>query len=194
MNKAIIISAPSGAGKTTIVKALLERITDLEFSISACTRAIRPGEVNGKDYYFLSTEDFRQRIDHDEFVEFQEVYPGSFYGTLKSEMQRIWDRNRAVIFEVDAVGGLNLKKYFGDQAMAIFIRPPSIEALEQRLQIRNTEDTASIRKRMNKARFELSFAEKFDTIIVNDQLERAIDETVALVSRFLNSSGEKDVR
>jgi len=194
MNKAIIISAPSGAGKTTIVKALLERITDLEFSISACTRAIRPGEVNGKDYYFLSTEDFRQRIDRDEFVEFQEVYPGSFYGTLKSEMQRIWDRNRAVIFEVDAVGGLNLKKYFGDQAMAIFIRPPSIEALEQRLQIRNTEDTASIRKRMNKARFELSFAEKFDTIIVNDQLERAIDETVALVSRFLNSSGEKDVR
>ncbi|HNW75748.1 MAG TPA: guanylate kinase [Bacteroidales bacterium] len=194
MNKAIIISAPSGAGKTTIVKALLERITDLEFSISACTRALRPGEVNGKDYYFLSTEDFKQRIDRDEFVEFQEVYPGSFYGTLKSEMQRIWDRNRAVIFEVDAVGGLNLKKYFGDQAMAIFIRPPSIEALEQRLQIRNTEDTASIRKRMNKARFELSFAEKFDTIIVNDQLERAIDETVALVSRFLNSSGEKDVR
>jgi len=173
---------------------LLERITDLEFSISACTRAIRPGEVNGKDYYFLSTEDFRQRIDRDEFVEFQEVYPGSFYGTLKSEMQRIWDRNRAVIFEVDAVGGLNLKKYFGDQAMAIFMRPPSIEALEQRLQIRNTEDTASIRKRMNKARLELSFAEKFDTIIVNDQLERAIDETVALVSRFLNSSGEKDVR
>lgn len=194
MNKAIIISAPSGAGKTTIVKALLERITDLEFSISACTRALRPGEVNGKDYYFLSTEDFKQRIDRDEFVEFQEVYPGSFYGTLKSEMQRIWDRNRAVIFEVDAVGGLNLKKYFGDQAMAIFIRPPSIEALEQRLHIRNTEDTASIRKRMNKARFELSFAEKFDTIIVNDQLERAIDETVALVSRFLNSSGEKDVR
>lgn len=194
MNKAIIISAPSGAGKTTIVKALLERITDLEFSISACTRAIRPGEVNGKDYYFLSTEDFRQRIDHDEFVEFQEVYPGSFYGTLKSEMKRIWDRNRAVIFEVDAVGGLNLKKYFGDQAMAIFIRPPSVEALEQRLLIRNTEDTASIRKRMDKARFELSFAEKFDTIVVNDQLERAIDETVMLVSRFLNSSGEKDVR
>jgi guanylate kinase len=185
MNKAIIISAPSGAGKTTIVKALLERIPELEFSVSACTRPMRPGEVNGKDYWFITADDFRNKIAGDELVEWQEVYPGSFYGTLKSEMQRIWDKQRAVIFEVDAIGGINLKKYFGEQALAVFIRPPSVKTLEERLRNRKTDDDASIGKRMAKAMFELSFAENFDEIVVNDDLEVAITKVVDLVKKFL---------
>lgn len=187
MNKAIIISAPSGAGKTTIVKALLERIPILEFSVSACTRAMRTGEVNGKDYYFLPVEEFRRRIDNDEFVEFQEVYAGSFYGTLKSELERIWDKGHAVIFEVDAVGGVNLKQFFGDQALSVFIRPPSIETLETRLRARNTDDDASIEKRMAKARFELSFADRFDRVIINDHLDDAIQDAVDTVTEFLKN-------
>jgi guanylate kinase len=185
-HKAVIISAPSGAGKTTIVKALLERLPVLEFSVSACTRSMREGEQNGKDYYFLSLEDFKSRLAKDEFVEWQEVYTGSFYGTLKSELQRIWDQQKFVIFEVDAVGGINLKKYFGDQALALFIRPPSVEALENRLRKRNTENAASIEKRMGKALFELSMAEQFDTVVVNDDLEAAIKQTVTIVNEFLN--------
>jgi guanylate kinase len=185
MNKAIIISAPSGAGKTTIVKALLERIPELEFSVSACTRPMRPGEVNGKDYWFITADDFRNKIAGDELVEWQEVYPGSFYGTLKSEMKRIWDKQRAVIFEVDAIGGINLKKYFGEQALAVFIRPPSVKTLEERLRNRKTDDDASIGKRMAKAMFELSFAENFDEIVVNDDLEVAITSVVDLVKKFL---------
>ncbi len=185
MNKAIIISAPSGAGKTTIVKALLEQIPELEFSVSACTRPMRTGEVHGKDYWFLTPEEFAARIEADELVEYQEVYPGSFYGTLKTEMQRIWDNRHAVIFEVDAIGGINLKKYFGDLALSIFIKPPSVELLEQRLRNRNTDDETSIGKRMAKAMFELSFAENFDEIVVNDNLDEAISSVVGLVKRFL---------
>lgn len=186
MSKAIIISAPSGAGKTTIVKALLAEIPGLEFSVSACTRTMRPGEINGKDYYFFTTDEFRQRIERDEFVEWQEVYSGSYYGTLKSEMQRIWDHRHTVIFEVDAIGGINLKKYFGAQALSIFIRPPSIEALEHRLRDRKTDDAASIEKRMGKARAELAFAGQFDEIVVNDDLGQAIQRTTALVVAFLS--------
>lgn len=185
MNKAVIISAPSGAGKTTIVRALLEQIPVLEFSVSACTRSPRPGETDGKDYYFLTTDEFKRRIDRDEFVEFQEVYPGSYYGTLKSEMERIWSNGHAVIFEVDAVGGVNLKTYFGPAALAVFIRPPSIEALEERLRNRGTEDEAAIARRMAKARFELSFAERFDEVVVNDDLEQAVADAVDRVKRFL---------
>jgi guanylate kinase len=185
MQKAVIISAPSGAGKTTIVRALLEQVPELEFSVSACTRPMRPGEVNGKDYWFISPESFKEKIEHSELVEYQEVYPGSFYGTLKSEMQRIWDSRHAVIFEVDAIGGINLKKYFGDNALSIFIRPPSVDVLELRLRNRNTDDAASIGKRMAKAMFELSFAENFDEIVVNDDLEVAIHEVIRFVKRFL---------
>jgi guanylate kinase len=185
LNKAVIISAPSGAGKTTIVKALLERIPELEFSVSACTRTMRQGEVNGKDYWFITPDQFREKIAKDELVEWQEVYPGSFYGTLKSEMQRIWDNRHAVIFEVDAIGGINLKKYFGEQSLAIFIRPPSVKTLEERLRNRKTDDAASIDKRMAKALFELSFAENFDEIVVNDKLDDAIHEVVSLVRNFL---------
>lgn len=186
MEKAIIISAPSGAGKTTIVKALLESVPGLEFSISACTRPTRPGEVNGRDYFFITRKEFKAKIARDELVEWQEVYPGSFYGTLKSEMQRIWDEGKTVIFEVDALGGLNLKKYFGDKALAIFIRPPSIETLETRLRDRHTDTVNSIEKRMAKARFELSFAKKFDRIITNDRLDEAIAQTTKAVSDFLS--------
>lgn len=185
MNKAIIISAPSGAGKTTIVKALLEQVPELEFSVSACTRAMRNGEVNGKDYWFISPDEFRKKIENGELVEYQEVYPGSFYGTLKSEMDRIWRNNHAVIFEVDAIGGINLKKYFGENALSVFIRPPSVEVLEQRLRTRNTDSAESIGKRMAKAMFELSFAENFDEIVVNDDLQDAIRTTVKLVTDFL---------
>lgn len=187
-HKAVIISAPSGAGKTTIVKALLERLPILEFSVSACTRPMREGEQNGKDYYFLTVEDFKSRLAKDEFVEWQEVYTGSFYGTLKSELQRIWDQQKFVIFEVDAVGGVNLKRYFGDQALALFIRPPSVETLENRLRKRNTDNAASIEKRMGKALFELSMAEQFDTVVVNDDLETAIEQTVHIVREFLDKA------
>lgn len=187
-HKAVIISAPSGAGKTTIVKALLERLPVLEFSVSACTRSMREGEQNGKDYYFLTVEDFKSRLAKDEFVEWQEVYTGSFYGTLKSELQRIWDQQKFVIFEVDAVGGINLKRYFGDQALALFIRPPSVETLENRLRKRNTDNAASIEKRMGKALFELSMAEQFDTVVVNDDLETAIEQTVHIVREFLDKA------
>ncbi len=185
MEKAIIVSAPSGAGKTTIVKALLESTPGLEFSVSACTRPIRPGEVNGRDYYFVSRKEFRSLIDHDELVEWQEVYPGSFYGTLKSEMERIWEAGKSVIFEVDVIGGVNLKKYFGKKALAIFIRPPSVATLETRLRDRHTETAESISKRMAKARYELSFAKKFDKVITNDLLDEAIAQTVKAVSDFL---------
>jgi guanylate kinase len=185
MNKAIIISAPSGAGKTTIVKALLEQVPELEFSVSACTRAPRNGEVNGQDYWFITPEEFRAKVANDELVEWQEVYPGSFYGTLKAELERIWGKGHAVIFEVDAIGGINLKKYFGKDALSVFIRPPSIETLKTRLQSRNTDNAASIERRMAKAMFELSFAENFDEIVVNDSLDDAISLVVRLVRNFL---------
>ena len=185
MHKAIIISAPSGAGKTTIVKALLEQVPELEFSVSACTRAPRNGEANGKDYWFITPEEFRARVANNELVEWQEVYPGSYYGTLRSELERIWSKGNAVIFEVDAVGGINLKKYFGEEALSVFIRPPSIETLKTRLQNRNTDDATSIDRRMAKAMFELSFAENFDEIVVNDSLDDAISLVVRLVRNFL---------
>jgi guanylate kinase len=186
VNQAVIISAPSGAGKTTIVKALLERVPLLEFSVSACTRPVRNGEVNGRDYYFMTVEEFAEMIQRNELVEWQEVYTGSFYGTPKSEMSRIWGMGKAVIFEVDAIGGINLKQYFGEQAISIFIRPPSLEVLEERLRNRNTDSPESIVKRMAKARLELSFAENFDEIVVNRDLDTAIRDVVTLVTLFLS--------
>lgn len=168
--KAIIVSAPSGAGKTTLVKHLLRTLPVLEFSVSACSRAKREGETDGKDYYFITVEEFQNKIQNDEFVEWQEVYSGSYYGTMKSELIRIWSKGGTPIFDVDVVGGLNLKKYFGDQALAIFIQPPTLEVLQDRLRNRGTEDDESLMKRILKAEYELGFASWFDEIIVNDNL------------------------
>jgi len=185
--KAIIVSAPSGAGKTTIVKHLLQELPDLEFSVSACSRSKREGETDGRDYYFITADDFRQRIERDEFVEWQEVYAGSFYGTLKSEMERIWAAGKTPIFDVDVVGGTNLKKYFAGDGLGIFIQPPSVEELERRLKNRGTESELTLRKRVDKAAYELTFASKFDKVIVNDHLDLKCREVVALVKAFLNN-------
>ncbi|MGE5425296.1 MAG: guanylate kinase [Syntrophothermus sp.] len=184
--KAIIISAPSGAGKTTIVKSLLSCISNLEFSISCTSRPIRAGETDGKDYTFISAEAFRQDIGRDRFVEWQEVYPGSFYGTPKKEVERIWAKGNTVIFEVDVIGGMNLKKYFGDHALSVFIRPPKQEDLEHRLRARGTEDEAALQKRIGKATYELGFAGQFDRVIINDNLEQACSEACAMVRDFIN--------
>src|SRR6187549_587747 len=161
--KALIFSAPSGSGKTTIVKHLLQANPDLGFSISASTRDKRGRtEENGKDYYFLTPEQFKQKIDADEFIEWEEVYEGNFYGTMKSEIERIWNAGKNVIFDVDVKGGLNLKKYFGDKALAIFVKVPSIEILTARLHDRGTETPESLSRRLFKANFEMSFQNKFD--------------------------------
>lgn len=183
--KCIIISAPSGAGKTTIVQCLLKEIPELEFSISATSRKKRGNEVNGKDYYFLSEEAFRNYIKNDDFIEWEEVYPEQFYGTLKSEIQRIWKNGKHVIFEVDVVGGLNLKKKFGDKSLALFIMPPSVEELKNRLLSRDTETKEKIAMRVKKAESELNDASQFDKIIVNDNLSKALFETEAVVKEFI---------
>ena len=183
--KAIIFSAPSGSGKTTIVKRLVETNPDLEFSISACTRDRRGRqEQNGKDYYFLSPEEFKHKIDHHEFIEWQEVYAGNFYGTLKSEIERIWASGKHVIFDVDVKGGLNLKKYFGEQALAIFVKVPSMEILEQRLRSRNTESEDSISRRLFKAKFEMTFEDQFDVTLLNLDLEASVREAQELYRTF----------
>jgi guanylate kinase len=185
--KYVIFSAPSGAGKTTIVHALLDANIGLEFSVSACSRDPRPNEMDGKDYHFLGIEGFKQQIDADAFVEWEEVYTNNFYGTLRSEIERIWKNGHTVIFDVDVIGGLNLKKSFGDQALAIFVQPPSYEELEQRLRFRSTETEEKIAQRMSKAKEELSYANKFDHILVNDHLENAIDAAKELVQEFIHS-------
>jgi len=184
--KAIIVSAPSGAGKTTIVKHLLRVIPILEFSVSACSRTKREGETDGRDYYFISGDEFRKKIARDEFVEWQEVYSGSYYGTLKSEMDRIWSQQKTPIFDVDVVGGLNLKRYFGASGLAIFIQPPSVAELENRLRNRGTESEETLRKRVEKAAYELDFSSQFDNIIINDNLEKKCREIVVLVNSFLH--------
>ena len=184
--KLIIFSAPSGAGKTTIVKYLLESGLPLEFSISACTRAPRTGEVHGKDYYFLTVDDFKQKIDNQEFIEWEEVYPGNYYGTLKSELKRIWNNNNHVLFDIDVQGGVNLKQKFPDNTLSVFVMPPCVEELENRLRNRSTDDEATIQKRVNKAVLELKFADKFDVILVNDILQDAQQKAFNLVSEFIS--------
>lgn len=184
--KLIIFSAPSGSGKTTIVKHLLASRSNLGFSISACTRDKRGRmEENGKDYYFLTPEDFKSRIDKDEFVEWQEVYPGAFYGTLISEIERVWATGKHVIFDVDVKGGLNLKKHYKDRALAIYVKPPSLEVLEQRLRSRNTETEESISARLFKVKFEMSFETKFDTVLINNDLQEAFADAEKLVDDFV---------
>ena len=186
--KIIIFSAPSGAGKTTIVKHLLNVNPDLNFSISACTRDKRGRtEVNGKDYYFITPEDFKKRIANDEFVEWEEVYEGAFYGTLKSEIERIWQSGKHAILDVDVKGGLSIKHFYKERALAVFVKPPSIEELANRLQARNTDSASSISSRVFKAKFEMEFEDQFDEVIVNDNLETACAKAEKLVNDFLRS-------
>lgn len=183
--KAIIFSAPSGSGKTTIVKHLLKTNTDLGFSISASTRDKRGRtEQHGKDYYFLSPIEFKEKIDNDEFVEWEEVYEGNFYGTLKSEIQRIWDEGKNVIFDVDVKGGMALKKYFGEKALAIFVKVPSLEILEERLHDRGTETPESLSRRLFKAQFETTFQDHFDYVLVNEELQTSLAEAQRLYDTF----------
>jgi guanylate kinase len=183
--KLIIFSAPSGSGKTTIVRHLLAKYSNLGFSISACTRDRRGrNEVHGKDYYFLTPEDFKTRIDNNEFVEWEEVYPGGYYGTLKSEIERLWASGKHVIFDVDVKGGLKLKEYFQERALAIFVKAPSEEAIKERLMSRGTETEDSLSKRLFKVKFEMSFQDKFDVILVNDDLEAALAKAEELVEDF----------
>ncbi|MFP4557395.1 MAG: guanylate kinase [Bacteroidales bacterium] len=185
--KLIIFSAPSGSGKTTIVRQLLSKYKNLEFSVSACSREMRKGEVDGHDYHFLTPDEFRKKIDNHEFVEWEEVYPGSYYGTLKSELERIWGKGNHVVFDVDVIGGANLKEQFGDRALAIFIMPPSVEELQKRLENRGTDTAESIAKRVGKANEEMKYAKGFDALIVNDNLETAIADAEKIVLDFINS-------
>jgi len=185
MNKLIIFSAPSGSGKTTIITEVLKSFPNLEFSVSACSRKPRKGEVHGKNYYFLSINEFKQKIANDEFVEWEEVYKDNFYGTLKSELRRIWNKGNHVVFDVDVVGGVNLKKKFPNNSLAIFIKAPSIEVLEQRLRNRGTETEEQIQKRIGKAQKELEYSKYFDIVIVNDVLDIAINETIDAIKQFL---------
>lgn len=187
--KAIIFSAPSGAGKTTIVQHLLDKHPELGFSISACTRDKRGRtEVDGVDYYFLTPEEFKKRIDKDEFVEWEEVYEGNFYGTLKEEVQRIWDSGKAVIFDVDVKGGLKLKKYFGDDALAVFVKVPSLEVLEERLTNRNSESSSSLSQRLYKAKFEMTFEKEFDVTLVNEDLPTSLKKAEDMVAGFIGKA------
>lgn len=186
--KVIIISAPSGAGKTTIVRELMkDNNLNLMFSVSATSRPPRNNEKNGKDYFFLSIEDFKQQIKNNNFVEWEEVYKNQFYGTLKNEVNRIWNLNKNIIFDVDVKGGISLKKEFSDKSISIFIKPPSIKELKNRLLNRGTETEASIKKRIEKAEYELTFINKFDNIIINDNLQTAILQTKQLIINFINS-------
>ncbi|MUP36402.1 guanylate kinase [Labilibaculum euxinus] len=184
--KLFIFSAPSGSGKTTIVQHLLKQNFKLEFSISATSRAKRANETDGKDYHFLSVEEFKTRIENDEFLEWEEVYEGCFYGTLKSEVDKIRKKGKNVIFDVDVVGGTNIKKFYKHEALAIFIQPPSITELENRLRNRNTDSDEVIAKRVEKFKFELAFSDQFDKVIVNDKLEDALAEAETALHNFLS--------
>lgn len=181
----IIISAPSGAGKTTIVKHLLKKFPQLGFSVSATSRAIREGELNGREYYFVSADEFRLMIETNKLLEWQEVYPGSYYGTQVSEIERIAASGQYPVFDVDVVGGMNIKKMYGDNALAVFIRTPSFEILEARLRSRATDNEESLQKRLSKVKLELTFEKDFDQVIVNNKLEDALTQAELLVKSFL---------
>lgn len=185
--KCVIFSAPSGAGKTTIVHHLLNEKIGLEFSVSACSRNPRPNEMNGVDYYFLGVEGFKEKIEQQAFIEWEEVYENNFYGTLKSEVERIWKKGNAVIFDVDVIGGLNIKRIFGDKALAIFVQAPSMEILENRLRGRSTETEEKIQQRLAKAHSEMNFAPNFDLILENDNLVVSCAKAKEIVQNFLKS-------
>ena len=183
--KVVIFSAPSGAGKTTIVKALLATQERLSFSVSACSRAPRGQEIDGKDYHFIGVPGFKSKIHNNEFVEWEEVYKDHFYGTLNTELNLIWRNNKTVVFDVDVVGGVNLKKKFGANALSIFVMPPSIDVLEERLRNRKTDSEDRINQRLSKAAQEIELSEDFDVIIENDRLEEAISQATKVVNEFL---------
>jgi len=184
--KLIIFSAPSGAGKSTIVHHILGCGFNLEFSVSATSRAPRGNEVHGVDYYYLTPEEFRSKIRKNEFLEYEEVYPDSFYGTLRCEVERITGQGKNVVFDIDVLGGINIKKQYDEQALALFVAPPSIEVLHQRLISRGTDTPEMIAKRIGKAEYELSFAPQFDKVVVNDDLEKAKKEAEKLIREFLS--------
>lgn len=186
-NKLIIFSAPSGSGKTTIITEVLKFFNNIEFSVSACSRKPRPGEKDGKDYYFLTVDEFKEKIKNNEFVEWEEVYKDNFYGTLKSELERIWAKGNHVLFDVDVLGGVNLKKIFSENSLAIFIMPPSIKELERRLRNRATETEEQIQKRVGKARKELEYSKFFDVVIVNKEIDAAVAKTVKTIKQFIES-------
>lgn len=183
--KLIVFTAPSGAGKTTLVRHLLHTIDNLMFSVSATTRARRSNEVDGRDYYFISVEDFKLRIARGDFLEWQEVYDGNYYGTLKSEIQRIFDIDKNVIFDVDVEGALNIKKSYGNQVLTVFVKPPSLDVLRQRLLRRHTEDAETLQRRVDKAALELQYEEKFDVVVYNDDINIAKADAEMLISQFL---------
>lgn len=187
MEKVLIFSAPSGAGKSTIVNHLLGIFPQLEFSVSATSRAPRGSEVDGREYYFLSPDEFARKVERGEFIEWEEVYSGSCYGTLRSELDRIWSKGHVVVFDIDVKGGLNVKKLLGDKALTIFIMPPSSEELRRRLESRGTDSAEAIEKRLAKAQEEITYAEHYDKVIVNDRLEEACKAAEEVVSRFLEA-------
>lgn len=184
--KVIIFSAPSGAGKTSIVRALLSKIASLEFSISACSRAPRPNESHGKDYFFISAQEFKHKISSGDFLEWEEVYTNHFYGTLNSELSRIWSESKIVIFDVDVKGGINIKEKLGDAALSIFVMPPSIDELENRLRSRKTESEDKIQQRISKANEELDDAKHFDVVLENDNFDIAVQEAESIVQNFID--------
>ena len=185
MNKKVIIfSAPSGAGKSTVVGHLLKTFPFLEFSISATSRSPRGSEKDGVEYYFFSEQQFRDLIARDAFVEYEEVYPGSFYGTLRSEVERIWAKGHVILFDIDVKGGVNLKRIFGDNALSVFVRPPSVEELRRRLLGRGTDSPEAIEKRVAKAREELEYESRFDRVLENDRLEKTLAEAEEIVKTF----------
>lgn len=183
--KLVIFSAPSGAGKSTLVNYLLPQFPQLSFSISATSRAPRGQEEHGKDYYFLSSEEFKVRVAQDELLEWEEVYSGTYYGTLRTEVERIWSEGKVVVFDIDVVGALNLKKQFGDRALALFVQAPSVEILEQRLRGRGTDSEEKIQQRVAKATIEMARAPEFDEVVVNDNLNTAKAEALAILKDFL---------
>ncbi len=185
--RALAFSAPSGAGKTTLVRRLMATRNDLDFSISATNRPLRGDEVNGEDYYFFSTEDFLAKVEAGEFFEWEEVYPGRYYGTLKSEIERHWKAGSHILFDLDVEGGLRLKELLGDRLLAIFVRPPSLEVLGTRLRARGTDSEEDIQRRLAKAEAEISRAPGFDVELINDELDRATEELIAQADRFLAS-------
>ena len=185
MNKVIIFSAPSGSGKSTLVAHAIQHFDQLAFSISCTTRNPRGEEVHGKDYHFINVEEFKGHINKESFVEFEEVYPGKFYGTLKSEVENKWKDGKIVIFDVDVKGGVALKKYYGENALSIFIKPPSIEELERRLMSRNTDEIEAIKTRLAKAAEELTYQNQFDVVLVNDDLEKAKEEIIFIIDNFI---------
>ncbi len=185
-NKLIVFSAPSGAGKTTLVKYILKSFSEIQFSISATSRKARGEERDGKDYYFLSNQEFKARIKNDEFIEYEEVYGGNYYGTLKSEVDRIWKDKKIVIFDIDVVGGANIKGMFPDETLSIFVMPPSIEILRERLIERGDVSKEEIDVRIKKAESELDYASKFDNIIINNDLEESKKIALTLIKEFID--------